>query len=99
MALVALNPEHYDCGPRAPRAVPFFCFLKNLSGVRVLTTFYFSKNDHRWVKFYLFKSDLRVLQLQLPGPSATPAALQSVCDRIQKLAENGDFEFSKLRLA
>ena len=27
------------------------CFLENLSGVRMLTTFYLAKNDHRWVIF------------------------------------------------
>ena len=28
-----------------------FWFLKKLSGVRKLTTFYLAKNDHRWVTF------------------------------------------------
>ena len=27
------------------------CFLKNLSGLRKLTTFYLTKNYHRWVTF------------------------------------------------
>ena len=39
-----------------------FCFLKKLSGVRKLTTFYFAKNDHRWVTFISLKtinSDLK----------------------------------------
>ena len=33
-----------------------FCFLKKLSGVRKLTTFYFAKNDHRWVTFISLKT-------------------------------------------
>ena len=32
------------------------CFLKKLSGVRKLTTFYFAKNDHRWVTFIPLKT-------------------------------------------
>ena len=35
----------------------FLCFLKKLSGVRMLTTFYAAKNDHRWVSFYFSKND------------------------------------------
>ena len=31
------------------RQAGLFCFLKNLSEVRMLTTFYSAKNDHRWV--------------------------------------------------
>ena len=30
--------------------------LEKLSGVRKLTTFYFAKNDHRWVTFILLKT-------------------------------------------
>ena len=32
------------------------CFLKKLSRVRKLTTFYFAKNDHRWVTFIPLKT-------------------------------------------
>ena len=32
------------------------CFLKKLSGVRMLTTFYLAKNDHRWVTFISLKT-------------------------------------------
>ena len=28
-----------------------FCFLNNLSGLRIVTTFYLAKNDHQWVSF------------------------------------------------
>merc|ERR1719506_3453413 len=31
-------------------------FLKNVSGVRTLTTFYLAKNDHRWVTFISLKT-------------------------------------------
>ena len=34
---------------RISTATHLFCFLNNLSGVRMLTTFYLTKNDHRWV--------------------------------------------------
>ena len=33
-----------------------FCFLKKLSGVRKLTTFYLTKNYHRWVTFIALKT-------------------------------------------
>ena len=33
------------------RQAGLFCFLKTLSEVRMLTTFYLAKNDHRWVTF------------------------------------------------
>ena len=33
-----------------------FCFLKKLSGVRTLTTFYIAENDHRWVTFISLKT-------------------------------------------
>ena len=36
-------------GPGFPHSGCYFCFLKKLSGVRKLTTFYLAKNDHRWV--------------------------------------------------
>ena len=42
--------------PLALRSPAFFCFLKNLSGVRMLTTFYLAKNDHRWVIFISLKA-------------------------------------------
>ena len=32
------------------------CFLKKLTGVRKLTTFYLAKSDHRWVKFISLKT-------------------------------------------
>ena len=35
------------------RAPTIFCFLKILSEVRILTTFYLAKNDHRWVTFIM----------------------------------------------
>ena len=40
--------------PREPQSASrrrglHVCFLKKLSGVRKLTTFYLTKNDHRWV--------------------------------------------------
>ena len=39
-------------GPRGLRLLAaLFCFLKNLSEVRMLTTFYLAKNDHQWVSF------------------------------------------------
>ena len=34
----------------------FLCFLKNLSGLRILTTFYLAENDHRWVPFISSKT-------------------------------------------
>ena len=46
--------------PRRARA--FFCFLKILSGVRMLTTFYLAKNDHRWVTFIFLKTILEELK-------------------------------------
>ena len=56
-----------------------FCFLKNLSEVRMLTTFYHTKNDHRWVTFTI------VSQLNLPprpkrgkGVRGTPPTSVSV---------------------
>ena len=33
-----------------------FCFLKKLIEVRMLTTFYIAKNDHRWVTFISLKT-------------------------------------------
>ena len=33
---------------------PLFCFLK--SELRILTTFYLAKNDHRWVMFISLKT-------------------------------------------
>ena len=36
--------------------VPDFCFLKKMSGVRKLTTFYCAKNDHRWATFIPLKT-------------------------------------------
>ena len=51
--------DHLDCFSG------HFCFLKNLSEVRMLTTFYLAKNDHRWVAFISLKTikpdGLRVL--------------------------------------
>ena len=38
------------------RHLPRLCFLKKLSGMRTLTTFYLSKNDHRWVIFISLKT-------------------------------------------
>ena len=47
-------------GPAAHAGVrpagPDFCFLEKLSEVRTLTTFYFAKNDHRWVTFISLKT-------------------------------------------
>ena len=37
-------------------ALVLFCFLKNLSGMRMLTTFHVAKNDHRWVTFISLKT-------------------------------------------
>ena len=37
----------------------FFCFLNNLSELRILTTFYSAKNDHRWVTFIFLKTIYR----------------------------------------
>ena len=34
----------------------FFCFLKKLSEMRMLTTFYVAKNDHRRVTFICLKT-------------------------------------------
>ena len=34
---------------RTSPLLPIFCFLKILSGVQMLTTFYLTKNDRRWV--------------------------------------------------
>ena len=45
--VVPFAPTIYLQGFYLHRA--FFCFLKNLSGERMLTTFYLAKNDHRWV--------------------------------------------------
>ena len=39
-----------------PRRRRGFCFLDNLSEVRMLTTFYFAKNDRRWVTFICLKT-------------------------------------------
>ena len=33
-----------------------FCILKKMSGLRKLPTFYFAKNDHRWVTFICLKT-------------------------------------------
>ena len=33
-----------------------FCFVNNLSELRILTTFYFAKNDHQWVIFIFQKT-------------------------------------------
>ena len=33
-----------------------FCFSKKWSGVRMLTTFYLVKNDHRWVTYISLKT-------------------------------------------
>ena len=33
-----------------------FCSLNNLSELRILTTFYFAKNDHQWVIFISLKT-------------------------------------------
>ena len=49
----------YHCVPHSPHLNPLVpglsphlsCFLKKLSGVRMLTTCYLAKNDHRWVTF------------------------------------------------
>ena len=49
-ACVASTSQTPDC------AAPDFCFLKKLSGVRKLTTFYLAKNDHRWVIFISLKT-------------------------------------------
>ena len=43
----AIPPRRFSSRRRAP----FFCFLKNLSELRILTTFYPAKNDHQWVNF------------------------------------------------
>ena len=40
--------------PKRPR--PLFCFLKKLSGMRMLTTLYLTKNDRRWVTFIFLKT-------------------------------------------
>ena len=39
----------------AERFEVHFCFLKKMSEVRKLTTFYLTKNDHRWVTFISLK--------------------------------------------
>ena len=44
------------CAPCAASYALFFCFLKKLSEVRMLTTFYFGKDDHRWVTFISLKT-------------------------------------------
>ena len=53
-------------GPTSARPVNrLFCFLKKLSGVRKLTTFYLVKNDHRWVTLIplkMIRPHLRQLQ-------------------------------------
>ena len=38
-------------GPPSATCRTFCCFLKNLSELRMLTTFYVAKNDHQWVDF------------------------------------------------
>ena len=53
--LFLLEPAHAaHLGSLRLRIV--FCFLKKLSEVRKLTTFYFAKNDHRWVTFISLKT-------------------------------------------
>ena len=42
------------------------CFSKKLSGVRMLTTFYLAKNDHRWVTFI----SLKTIDAQVSGAAA-----------------------------
>ena len=37
-------------------SLAFFCFLNNLSELRILTTFYLTKTDHRWVIFISLKT-------------------------------------------
>ena len=37
--------------PGPGRLRRLFCFLNNLSELRILTTFYLAKNDHQWVNF------------------------------------------------
>ena len=49
------------------RSGPHFCFLKNLSEVRKLTTFYLTKNDHRWVTFIPLKT---ITLASAPPPGA-----------------------------
>ena len=41
----------YACGARRN-----FAFFEKLIGVRIVTTFYFAKNDHRWVAFIPLKT-------------------------------------------
>ena len=54
MAESALEPT--EMGKDAGTFVDFFCFLNNLSELRILTTFYFAKHDHRWVNFITLKT-------------------------------------------
>ena len=64
---LALLPGHalLDVAVEALAEVPdllgdlmpaFFCFLKKLIGVRMLTTFYLAKNDRRLVTFITLKT-------------------------------------------
>ena len=59
--------------PRAPvlgvrRTSLFFCFLNNLSELRILTTFCLTKIDHRWV-IYIFSKTITGTVLLPPGRS------------------------------
>ena len=49
-----MSAFHVEHGSALPRF--FSCFLNNLSELRILTTFYFAKNDHQWVNFIFLKT-------------------------------------------
>ena len=69
------------------------CFLKKLSGVRMLTTFYLAKNDHRRVTFISLDleavhvlepiaiAEIQRHRLELPRPSDAPQAVHLGCKK------------------
>ena len=61
-----------------------FYFLKKLSGVRKLTTFYPAKNDHGWVTFISLKTINSDLQARLVVAGKTRAGLLEEQPSLQK---------------
>ena len=55
-AVLIVRPRPRHALGLALRGVQENCFLKKLSGVRKLTTFYPAENDHRWVTFISLKT-------------------------------------------